>query len=250
MENAWKHYSWMFNGSEGSIRLPNHRYKVYKYYHQVGVGQHARITFALALNTNKDDTTMELLFKLCDYSNPDAPNPFAKDKRWQPVPVELLTSMFKQENGTWNLGRFYETHPDWGHPNTKVEIVDGHLLIRHSTEWLRNHIGGVAQDTLESSVFGRFIDQYDYKIGFALAFPNVRTIKDAEVVQNAIRELDSVWYRMGDYYSKERKKTLLDRLATYKDELVGYERDFQNMMEQAADAMNILSDKYGVEIEL
>ena len=212
---------------------------MYKYSHRV-----SEITFALALNTNKDDTTLELLYMLSDYCNE------ANTKKWQPVPVELLTSMFKRENGTWNLGSFYENHPQWGHPNTKVEIVDGHLLIRHSTEWLRFRIGSVAQDTLQYSVFGKFIDQYDYRIGFALAFPNVRTVAAAEEVQNAIRDLDSVHYRMGDYYSKERKKTLLERLADFKKELENTEADYQTMLEQAADAMNTLSAEYGIEVEL
>ena len=94
-------------------------------------------------------------------------------------------------------------------------------------------------------------ENHEY-LAFALVFPDKKfVLADAVEIDKAYCQIRNVEWSIkhldGEYAPKRR---LRERLQTAKKDLELYEKNYQKVLDNAADAMNILSSKYGVEIEI
>ena len=220
--------------------------KTYLYHSNVFVktGPSYKVNYRLAMNYSKKVTTFELMYQLT-----------ANDicvQNWQPIPVDVMERMFKRENG-WDFCAAYNDDERW-RDNTEVVIQDGHFLFKYDTEWLRYRLGSIAQDTLTYSVPGKIIYESDTNLAIALAYLDKKfTMPDTIAIDDALRKIRSVEWEIeneehpNEYTHKVRLRANLQRAQK---DLEHYEKGYQEILERAADAMNILSTKYHVDIEV
>ena len=235
--------------SDNAYKLNGCRLKTYLYHSNtfVKTGPTYKVNYRLVMNYSKAVTTFELFYQMS--SN------HLCVKNWSPVPVEIMERMFKKEDGGWDFCTLYNSDEKWKE-NTKVEVVDGHFLFKYDTEWLRYKMGAISQDTLTYSVPGKLIYELDTNLGIALAYPeNKYTLADTVTIDDALRRIRSVEWAIPDEVEENRNDPpriarLRERLAKAKADLEQYEQGYQRILEGAAEAMNLLSSKYHVDIEV
>ena len=217
---------WAATAGPVALHLKNHQFKLYEYKYKPLVGWR-RVFFVVAVNTNKDDTTFELLYKLTD------------ETTWHAVTQAMLNPWIA-------AGYFKMTNMDDWEQATKMVPVDGHFVFKYSTEWLRNHLGSISIDRMGCSLLGKWLYQWDNLFAYSVTFPSVKSVSDAKEVRSAFERLglsldiikDSTYHKQGLLSQIEKTNGMLEKL----------DGDLQNIMEQSADAMNLLSEKYGVEV--
>lgn len=223
------------------------RFKGYTYKNNVFVdcGEcNYKLNFLYAMNTNKDVTTFELMYRMTRNDQYGG--------GWVPVPEEVLEGLFKQNDGTWNFCAMYSSNEDWA-KNTIIEVVDGHFLFKYRTRWLRNKIASISVDSMHYSVPGRMVYETDSNLGVALAFyPKMKyTMDDTSNILTALSKIKNVEWALSDADCQtSRKRRLMDRLKKTHDDLSEYERKYQEILDKAADAMNLMSSKYGIEVSI
>jgi len=233
-----------------ALHLGGSRFKAYCYRPNVIVAAEedngTRVNYLYAMNTNKDETTFELLYQISK-GNAYSPNV------WHPVPPEILERLFKTKDGKWNFCDMYSSDDDWAN-HTKIEIVDGHFLFRYPTRWLRSKIASISVDSIHFSVLGRMVYEMDNNIAVALAFypEHKYTMEDTSRIIEALRIISNVSYYLVDTDDgmSWRKKRMFERLEKAKSDLAEYEKKYQEILDKAADAMNLMSEKYGIEVDI
>lgn len=241
-----------FNEPKTALRLPGKRFKSYTYrqnvFVELGEDNVIRFNFLYAINTNKDSTTFELMYSM----SKNGKCPTSID--WTPVPLDVIERLFKSEDGTWNLCNMYSNDNSWV-KNTKFKVVDGHFLFKFNTRWLRDKLGSISVDSIHYSILGRFVYEMDEFIGIALVnYPERKyTLDDAKAINNAVSCIKNVAWTIQEADESQmtwRKRRLFERLQNAKSDLAEYEKKYQEILDKAADAMNLMSSKYGIEIDI
>ena len=240
----WRIQHWI--EPECAFRLNNHKLKTYLYHSNtfVKTGPTITVNYLLSMNYSKDTTIFELMYRTsCNRKCLT---------NWTPVPVDVMERMFKRENGEWDFCTIYNDGSTW-RDNTKIVVQDGHFLFKYDTEWLRIRLGSIAQETLIYSVPGQIVYQLNDNLAIALAYPEKKyTMADTIAIDGAIRQIRGVEWCIEREESggDSRKSAMLENLQKAKSELANYEKNYQMVLEKAADALNILSTKYNVDIDI
>lgn len=233
--------------SDKAFHYNDCKLKTYMYHSNtfVKTGPTYKVNYRLAMNYSKTVTTFELMYQIAANN--------VCTQNWTPVPVEVMERMFKRENGNWEFCSIYNDDERW-RDNTEVVIQDGHFLFRYDTEWLRYRLGSIAQDTLTYSVPGKIVYEFDGNLAIALVYLDKKyTMPDTIAIDGALRQIRSVEWAIdredapSEYSHKVR---LHNQLQKAKSDLERSEKGYQEVLEKAADSMNLLSTKYGVDIEV
>ena len=221
--------------------------KTYLYHSKtfVRTGSTYVVNYRMAMNYSKKVTTFELMYQIS--SN----NVYIQN--WTPIPVEVMERMFRRDNGTWEFCSAYNDEERW-RDNTEVVIQDGHFLFKYDTDWLRYRLGAIAQDTLTYSVPGKIIHEFDQSLAVALVYLDKKyTMTDIIAINDALSQIRHVEWAIdfgNDSANKTRKDRMRDNLQKAKKDLEQYEQGYQRILEGAAEAMNLLSTKYHVYIQV
>ena len=240
-----------FVDPQEALHFAGSRFKVYSYrtnvFVNVGEDDTVRLNFLYAINTNKDETTFELLYKMCRGN-------VRATEEWHPVPIEVIENLFKDENGEWDFCSMFSSGRGW-EKNTKIETVNGHFLLKYNTRWLRDILGSVSVSSMNYSVPGKLVHERDDNLGVAIVYhPEKKyTFSDTTAILQALNSIKSVSWTLAETEESQmtwRKKRMFDQLEKAKKDLAEYERKYQEILDKAADAMNLMSDKYGIEVEI
>ena len=241
----WIIQHWAESGN--AFRYNDCKLKTYMYHSKsfVKTGSTYVVNYRMAMNYNRKITTFELLYQVhrdgtCILS-------------WQPIPVDVMERMFKRDNDGWEFCSTYNSDERW-QKNTEIEVVDGHFLFKYDTDWLRYRLGSISQECLSYSVPGKLIYEFDQNLAVALVYLDKKYDMQATVAINgALSQIRSVEWAI-DFDDDSRKETrkgkLRDRLQKAKKDLEQYEQGYQRILEGAAEAMNRLSEKYHVDIQV
>ncbi len=232
-----------------ALHLDESRFKSYLFQNNVSVNvdedTRVMVDYIYAMNTNKDETTFELIYRIRGDDN-------ATDG-WHPVPPKVLEKLFKNKDGEWN---FYDTvsrEPAW-RSNTKIDVVDGHFMFKYNTRWLRNMLGSISVDSINYSFLGKMVYEMKYNIAIALVhYPNHEyTMEDTNAIRDALRTIAKVSFSISldEADMSSSKKRMLERLEKAHGDLADFEKKYQEILDKAADAMNLMSSKYGIEVEI
>jgi len=243
---------WVINHWPGkltnALTLPNHNVKIYtrSWKTRVDDGRYIDIGFALCMNQKKASTAFEILYKVTGNGNDMT--------TWEPVPVEVFENLFKREDGSWEFSPKDEMSNTLK-TNTHVQIEDGHLLFKCNTDWLRRYLGSISQDRMHHTMPGKLLGFFDINLAVALVYKDIRkyTLQDTDDIAKALGEIDNVAWCIASEDANGRSPhqlRSLERIKKLQADLEENERKNQEVMEQAAEAMNLLSSKYGVDVEL
>lgn len=123
------------------------------------------------------------------------------------------------------------------------------LALVHEAVW--SGYGDVKLSNIEHSLPGGLVDEYSNEIVCAAAFPDaVKDLESAREVFKAVSEYSSSSKMLeSDYYEKE-KKSRFELINFQQNKIKELQTQLDNICEGSADALNILSDKYGIEVVL
>lgn len=246
--NPWKVYR--YDNMPLALHLEGRQFKSYLYdrtvYVNMGETNGPRVKFMYAMNTNKDETTFELLYRMSkDVYYPD---------EWTPFPPEILERLFKTNDDRWNFCPKYLSDEDEWVEHTGIEIVDGHFLFKYSTRWLRKMISSISVDCIQRIVPGLMVSMGKDNMATSLAFypEHKYTMDDISHIVDAFHAIRDASYTMAEPSDgmSWRKRNRLDSLKLKQKELESYEKKYQDILDRAADAMNLMSSKYGIEIDI
>lgn len=226
-----------------ALKLPKHSQKVYR----MRSGSwfflndfNFRVNFAIVMNKYKDSTTFEVMYKLMVDNEVG---------RWEVVPPKIMERVFSKGQDVWDFCGLYQSG-NW-EKNTKVEVVDGHFLFKYNTEWLRYVAGAISKETIYFMVPGRAVTEKYELLCIALMYQNKDlTIFDLKQIQVAFSEISSTSWSIRADGKDPRVERLRENLAKARNSLEAFEKKHQQILEEAADAMNLLSSKYGIELDI
>ena len=209
---------------------------------------HARLYMALGdfMNSVKDHSSIKSrigivahLMKSGDVLIEIAHKMDSIDCDWSGIPFYLYDEMRKGMDGSWIMGG-------------TVRLPDGRGAFRTSRNLLSKWVGvsQISESSLGRIPISRFLGDHGSWLCFAAYHPSSRlAFEDCPNVEFAIWHYDPIIDERCAEYAKviERYRTNLKSARRCMEDLeAGMVRD----AEMAADALNLLSDKYGIEIDL
>ena len=134
--------------------------------------------------------------------------------------------------------------------NSRIEEIDGRMFI-HGIETntpIRSHYG---KYTIGRMFAGMLVESYGIQLSVAIRWnENLPTFSDICAVSN---RLNSLWHDGREINNKlfvNRKKDLMESVSFIRGEIDGLKEKLEKICELSANAMNTLSDKYGIEISI
>lgn len=161
------------------------------------------------------------------------------DCEWSGIPFYLYDEIRKGMDGSWIMGG-------------TVRLPDGRGAFRTSRNLLAKWVGvsHISENSLERIPISRFLGDHGTWLCFAAYHPSSRlAFEDCSNVEFAIWHYDPIINERCAKYAKviERYRTNLKSTRQIMEDL---EADMVRDAERAADALNLLSDKYGIEIDV
>ena len=134
--------------------------------------------------------------------------------------------------------------------NSRIEEIEGRMFI-HGIEPhtpIRSHYG---KYTIGRMFAGMLVESYGNQLCVAIRWnEKLPTFRDICDVSN---RLNSLWHDAHDINNKlfvNRKKDLMESVSFIRGEIDGFKEKLEKICELSANAMNTLSEKYGIEISI
>ena len=134
--------------------------------------------------------------------------------------------------------------------NSRIEEIEGRMFI-HGIEPhtpIRSHYG---KYTIGRMFAGMLVESYGNQLCVAIRWnEKLPTFSDICDVSN---RLNSLWHDVHDINNKlfvNRKKDLMESVSFIRGEIDGLKEKLEKICELSANAMNTLSEKYGIEISI
>ena len=223
--NRWKSYA---------LELPGYRLQSYC------ARCDAYITSRYLVNVyvGKNDVMQEVLYKK------------SKDQDYVPISPKAFHNLFP------NL-QFLGVKEAWGHGNEwwkYLEIVEfeqgNRILFKFKRNDWRKMAWGVNLDNIAYTFAGEMIRKFGPALAIACLYPNtIKNLDDAATVIDAIHGLSSINYKRHGYYENEIAKHR-SNLKQKSEKIESFNAQLENTCNGAADAMNTLSEKFGIVVNV
>lgn len=266
MGRSWEQWQLNHNWADvNRFQLPGFRMKSYintcKGYVAVArtddLDEYERVNFVILLHQKGDEVRFELVYGIGDNSK------WAfQEFVWKPIPIKVWDVLFKGRNGGYEntiLGKdimggswygFWGNDPSNG---KKVSIVreGDRVFFVSSRKMLQYYAGGIGMEYMDSMPVAHFLRVTLAQLGTTILFPDkIANYADAEDIYNALYNLHSTnWDIEHDWYG-DRIRENLNELKKCQDKLIEIEGKIQKVCEDAADSMNTLSERYGIEVNV
>ena len=267
MGRSWEH--WYINHDWADVRrfqLPGFRMKSYinTYKGYVSIAQthnpdeYDRVNFIILLHQKGDEVRFELVYGIGNNSKWSFP-----EFVWKPIPIEVWDVLFKDNKDGGYESRILSKDiigDDWygnwcGDPNKgkKLSIVreGDRVFFVSSKRMLQTYMGGIGMEFMDDMPVADFLRVTLAQLGTAILFPGkVTDYADAENIYNSLYNLHTTHWDIEHNWYGDRIKENLKELKECQDKLIEIEDKIQKVCEEAADSMNILSDRYGIEVKV
>jgi hypothetical protein len=248
-DGTWKFIA----GSEsakkiGSVVLPNHRCKVYRCeserprIYMNGDDEYAGRAF-IVMNTNKDETTFELIYDIYrTLIGKTPPNPSIE--KYHIVGSDVIGRLFGL--------KFEKVKDDYVKQlkNVKFREIDGHFLFVYKTRYLLDHNIGRGEHSMPFIFPGELSNEQGWRICNALLYPTINSIKDADYIEYALNRCATHIRHVNTFYFENRRDYILGSINKVREQIDKVNSEIASMSEKCADALNKLSEKYGIEISV
>ena len=141
----------------------------------------------------------------------------------------------------WYVGIYGETTA-----NTKFEVINGRAFIHGTFDKYdrRYDIKNIC-----SLIGGKIVENLGWELSVGMKW-DLPSYEDITTVR---RTLDDLYYNLNDINDKwheNRKKNAMMRIAENKKKIENLRDKLDKICEKSADAMNILSEKYGIDLSI
>ena len=232
---SMRNYSWHCNRWKSyALELPGYRLQSYFAW------CNAYITSRYLVNVyvGKNDIMQEVLYKK------------SKGQDYIPISPKAFHNLFP------NL-QFLEVKEAWGHGNEwwkYLEVVEfeqgNRILFKFKMDDWRKMAWGVNLDNIAYTFAGMMIRKFGHALAIACLYPDtIKNLDDAANVMDVIHSLSMLSYRRNGYYEKEIE-SFRNKLKEESKKIGDYNAQFDLTCNGAADAMNILSEKFGIVVNV
>ena len=134
--------------------------------------------------------------------------------------------------------------------NMRIEEIEGRMFIHGllSNTPHRSHYG---KDEINDMFAGMMVESYGEQLSVAIRWnEKLPTFSD---ICDVSKRLNSLWHDGREINNKlfvNRKKDLTESVSFIRGEIDGLKEKLEKICELSANAMNTLSDKYGIEISI
>ena len=200
-----------------------------------------RCHFGVVVEIAKDKTAIELVR--------------AKDiasMQWFPIHADVIDSMYQDMMNDFSS---WETESEWKRwiQNTQLERDGNRLLFVYDNKFLSEEIISVTKKSVGSTFPYKILLRFCQEIAMCEAFhPKIMGLKTAQAAIDAFRNLYTEHSKVyqGDYTYDEQRKESLENIANDRKAVDQYQAELQAICDKAAESMNLLSEKYGIEVEI
>jgi len=219
-----------------TAEIPDHRTRLYKYNRRIHL-VHGRdsimLSFIVAAHLGKHDVVFEIFHSGVEDNN----------TIWTPVSPSTFNRLFKTEKGEWWFGHSWTD-------KAEVIVKDDRVLFKFSMAHIKTQVWGINLDTIASTLPAFLVSETGRLIAIAEKYPGVKSMDDAETAWNAFDDFHTTEWQIRDKYFDKQRNDILKLVKKGQDDLASCETDLQDICDDAADAMNTLSQKYGIEVVL
>ena len=238
MEDKYEIYGIGFDwgchyGPSHALYIPNYRVKSYF----AKGSAYVRSRFLVNVYIGKEYIMQEILF-----NQPKTSEQY----------VPLSPTMFHNLFGSKQLFKFrdYWTEKnDWGSIVDFEEIEDRILFKFKVSDW-KKKVWGVNLNVIAHTFAGGLLRKFGPVMIYACIYPDtIKTWNDANTLWRSIQGLaNSNWKRDGHY--EEEVEGLRGKMASQMKEIEHYNQQLESVCNGAAEALNTLSEKFGIVVTL
>lgn len=234
----------------GDMKLKGYRTRAYMYgnffYIEIGKSKMLRLWLGAIVHTNKDDVLFEIMFRHEGAENWTLCNPETIGNFFTELNVEGRTHFYDTVKRSSAKIVVLDDRKFGKRPYIRIDKNKPFCAYRHEIP-----SESITIDKLSFTILGDIIEDYGEWLALMLAFPkNIRHTSDAQVARQAFLDIrhhgPHVW--SGYYESEIAKHRQL--MAEYKRGLEEAEDNFIKLCERSASALDELSQRYGIEIDL
>lgn len=174
---------------------------------------------------------------------------YPKKSVWKPIPCSLYKDLFNDFNDSFHMSN---ESKDWCNATEMdVETLSGHVFFTVKKEFVESRLWGLNLQTLYSTFPVRVLDGNFVAVMLYLNYPGkIKRLDAATRVNSIFKEIEDVVWRIESRTFEKEKETTLERISKLTEEIREIDDSRQLLMEQSADNLNMLSDKYGIEVTL
>ena len=196
-----------------------------------------RIHFGIVVEVGKTETTFEIVH-----------GKSMSDSTFKPIHANVFDSLFPTIEGD-----FHDIDAKEWIENMRLERHDNRMILVFDTKWLDKNFGTVTLKSIRSTLPFKIMLRYASEIAVAERFyPKVMGITTATGVIDALRDIYSEYPRLhGTEYTYHAYRTeALENLEEYRQNVEEAQGKLQDICDKAAEALNVLGSKYGIEVEV
>lgn len=228
-------YIWHVNrGNTYALEIPEHRVQSYF----ATSRSYVLTEYLLNVYVGKTDVMQEILF---NKSNTNAD--------FAPILPKVFHKLFPDM-------QIFDSPDFWGHAgkwwSDCIEYVemDGRILLRFDLKDWRRFVVGVNLKSIDHTFAALLLRRFGPAISFACRYPDkINDLNDAARVVDAIKELSMLNYKRHGHYESEIERIRLKLKQTAR-EIEESNIQFDKTCNAAAEALNVLSDKFGIVVNV
>lgn len=212
----------------------------------------SQVMYQVLFNQSRETSTFEIVGTWWNMDNKK--NDYVCTKK--PIPFDVFYKLFGVVDNESKDGKKKKMTWDFHHlllnvwvDNTTFENVDNKMMFKVSTTWLRDRLGGLSADVIYFYLPFQLVNQWGLEIGIASTFPSLGSWEDVCEARDGLATMNHTYHLMANKaYESTLDKLRLD-METVKKGLLDSQNRLDAICIDAANAMNLLEEKYGIQIE-
>lgn len=210
--------------------------------------------FRIGVVGSMDRKTHEVCFDV--YYATDSETFWGGPWEFKPYPFERFEMLCRNSDGgyTFSDKALMEPHwrmavPEMGDDCAVERNGNGGLRFRYNDKFMRLH-EGVNLHFMEYSFVGTFLYRYRKSLVIAVRYPKLNSVSDLIEVKNAFEGIDSDWWRIKNRYYEEDTDARRVLIRKAEADIHELEEEKEKVFGECADSLNILSGKFGIEVDI
>ena len=265
MTLKWNKWNYIGSADLSRFALPGFRTKAYlssyaiAFVPDIGVRKYSdtrRIMLVAIVHSNANKVKYELgMFKTSvERINGDFSG---RDMNIDLIPASAYKVLYGDDLSTLiNCPQMVDWSKPWssstdGKPKMEIEVQNDRLFFVCDKRKAMLHIGGIGADHMHMSPVQDIFDSGISigEMGVVMCHPDkVHSLSDASDIYNAICRLRTTSWDVDSKWYDDEIQSEIQELNKNRVRLSEVESDIQKVCEDAADSLNVLSEKYGIEI--
>jgi len=229
-------YSWTVNyGKSNALDLCGYRVRSYL----AKSDAYVRTRYVINCYVGKNDIMQEILFK-----NSKKSDDFA------PISPDVFHKLFSKVDYLDFKDRWGYNYEWWNPKHVEFVELENRILFKFKKEDWRKFVWGVNLDIIDSTLAGQILRKFGFALTFACRYPStIKNLDDAGHAWDVISNLSTLSYKRNGYYEREideLRMMMKEKLKQIED----YNAQFDQTCNGAADALNALSEKFGIVVNV